>query len=225
MSLKDTVEPFEAYSRSYVYYLLSFVGGRRADDEPLPSLDDGKLVVHVIISAFVASLLQGMAAKELDFTSIDFPGLVILRFCFWIVLCAVLHGVLATKKNNVSIETSASVMLQIAPAASVFAAFLSIILYSAGYTLLSEFLGVQVIVGTFYLSTAVLECLFIGSMLIVQLRRVEGVSRIRRLFAVTAMMLFIGGLQAIIVDGRFSTPDEPPQSEMEETAQARSSVA
>lgn len=212
MSLKDNVEPFEAYSRSYVYYLLSFVGGRREADEPAPSLDDGKLVVHVIISAFLASLLQGMAMKEFDFQSIDFPGLVIVRFCYWIVLCAVLHGVLATRRNKVSIETSASVVMQVMPAASVFAAFLSFVVYSATYSMLAEYLSPGVVLVTFFMSTAVLEVLFIGFFLIAQLRRVEGVSRARRLFSLTAMLLFIATLQAVIVAGRWPAGDDTDQA-------------
>ena len=206
MSLKDTVEPFEEYSRGYVFYLLSFLGGHRGVDDPPPTLNDGKQIVYVIISAFFTALLQGMVDNKLNFTGIAFPELVILRLCFWIVLCAVLHSVLSTKKNHVDITTSASIMLHVAPVSAVFAAFLSFLFYSALYSLWGESWTAETFVGMFYLATGVLELLLIGVLLLGQLRKYEGVSRFRRLLSVVTLVVFVGVLQWVIVAGSFGDP-------------------
>ena len=145
MDLRDTLKFIEDYAKSYVQYMLSFVGS--VDPQPatpagsktpkskaaaLPPVDDGNLFTFGFLNAVIGATLQwlfmhdlafGLFAGNAAFGDVAFAQVVIVELCYWLLLSIILHTAINFRDGKAHFSQSLTVILKVVPIAYVLSSY------------------------------------------------------------------------------------------------------
>lgn len=144
MGIEDSAKFVQDYARSYIHYMLAFFGalgpqagamakgkgrGKAGARAPDLTLDDGSLLIFGLFNALIGGALQGLFIQRLAFKDINFPQIVIVQVCFWLLLTIILDFLLSVRERKAAFSETLTAILRVVPVAYVIGAYAAFVTY------------------------------------------------------------------------------------------------